>query len=146
MTSISYGQSSPTGVSLPHDFRRPPTSFSSYDHPSRRRSPSPGPSTRRHPYDSYKPRGVAAYRDDHLNNYRPNPYRPEQYYTRSPSPPRYDRSRPQEPRQWDHGSRWQSSSYHDRRSTPSPPQWETKRRDIMAERMILGHPRIPVMV
>lgn len=31
MSSISYGQLSPTGTSLPHDFRRPSASFSSYD-------------------------------------------------------------------------------------------------------------------
>ncbi|KIJ61642.1 hypothetical protein HYDPIDRAFT_159357 [Hydnomerulius pinastri MD-312] len=134
MTSMGYGQPSPTGISLPHDFGRPLASFSPYDHPPRRRSPSPGPSARRQPYDSYKPRGGAPYRDDNLNSYRPNVYRPERFYSRSPSPPRYDRSRPQEARQWDNNTRWQSASYYDRRSTPSPPQWN-KGRDTMAERM-----------
>ncbi|KAF8552083.1 hypothetical protein OG21DRAFT_195928 [Imleria badia] len=133
MSSISYGQLSPTATSLPHDFRRPPVGFSSYDHLPRRRSPSPGPFkgpfTRRTTYDSYKPRN-GAYYDDHPNSYRPNVYRPQRHYSRSPSPPRYDRARPQEPRQWDHASRWPYN-----RHSPSPPPWDKSRRDTLAERM-----------
>ena len=58
-------------------------------------------------------------------------YRPERYYSRSPSPPRYDRARQQEPRQWDHASRWPY-----KRLSPSPPPWDKNRRDTLAERMI----------
>ncbi|KAG9313419.1 hypothetical protein JVU11DRAFT_5738 [Chiua virens] len=129
-SSITYGQLSPTGTSLPHDPRRPPVAFTtSYDHFPRRRSPSPSPFTRRSTYDSYKPRS-GPYYDDHSNSYRPNVYRPERYYSRSPSPPRYDRARQQESRQWDHTSRWPY-----KRPSPSPPPWDKNRRDTLAERM-----------
>ncbi|KAG2134844.1 hypothetical protein DEU56DRAFT_808995 [Suillus clintonianus] len=142
MTSPSYEMSNFANPSPPHDIRRSlGGSFSSvYDSPystARRRSPSPGPSSRRYaPYDSYIPRGGPSYRsDDHANNYRPNTWRAERYNSRSPSPDRYDRSRPMEPRFWDSGSRWQST-WPDRRSSPSPPPLREKlRRDTMAERM-----------
>ncbi|KAG1753622.1 uncharacterized protein EDB91DRAFT_1242605 [Suillus paluster] len=142
MTSASYETSTFASPSSAHDLRRSlGGSFSSaYDSPystARRRSPSPGPSSRRYaPYDSYAPRGGPSYRsDDHPNIYRPGAWRPERYNSCSPSPDRYDRSRPTEPRFWDSGPRWQSS-WQDRRSSPSPPPIREKpRRDTMAERM-----------
>lgn len=142
MTSASYETSTFANPSSAHDIRRSlGGSFSSvYDSPystARRRSPSPGPSSRRYsPYDSYIPRGGPSYRsDDHPNIYRPTAWRPERYNSRSPSPDRYERSRSTEPRFWDPGSRWQSS-WQDRRSSPSPPPLREKlRRDTMAERM-----------
>lgn len=142
MTSASYETPTFASPSSVYDIRRSlGGSFSSaYDSPyptARRRSPSPGPSSRRYaPYDSYIPRGGPSYRsDDHPNIYRPNAWRPERYNSRSPSPDRYDRSRSMEPRFWDSGSRWQSS-WQDRRTSPSPPPLREKlRRDIMAERM-----------
>ncbi|KAG1776872.1 hypothetical protein EV702DRAFT_316699 [Suillus placidus] len=142
MTSASYESSTFANPSSAHDIRRSlGGSFSSaHDSPystARRRSPSPGPSSRRYaPYDSYIPRGGPSYRsDDHPNIYRPNTWRPERYNSRSPSPDRYDRPRSMEPRFWDSGSRWQSS-WPDRRSSPSPPPLREKlRRDTMAERM-----------
>ncbi|KAG2154269.1 uncharacterized protein EDB93DRAFT_1248464 [Suillus bovinus] len=142
MTSASYETSTFTNPSSAHDIRRSVGgSFSSaYDSPystARRRSPSPGPSSRRYaPYDSYIPRGGPSYRsDDHPNVYRPNAWRPERYNSRSPSPDRYERSRSMEPRFWDSGARWQPP-WQDRRSSPSPPALREKlRRDTMAERM-----------
>ncbi|KAG0704921.1 hypothetical protein DFH29DRAFT_909244 [Suillus ampliporus] len=142
MTSASYETSTFANPPSAHDIRRSlGGSFSSvYDSPystARRRSPSPGPSSRRYaPYDSYIPRGGLSYRsDDHPNIYRSGTWRPERYNSRSPSPDRYDRSRPADPRFWDSGSRWQSS-WQDRRSSPSPPPLREKlRRDTMAERM-----------
>ncbi|KAF8438083.1 hypothetical protein L210DRAFT_3761656 [Boletus edulis BED1] len=128
MSSISYGQLSPTGTSLPHDFRRPSAALSSYDHLSRRRSPSPGPFTRRLTYDSYKPRN-GPYYDDHPNCYRPNVYRPQRYFSRSPSPlvmTAQDHRNVSGPR-----SRWQH-----KRPSPSPPPWDKNRRDTLAERML----------
>lgn len=141
MTSASYETSTFANPSPVHDIRRSlgGTFSSVYDSPyptARRRSPSPGPSSRRYgPYDSYIPRGGPGYRsDDHPNIYRPNTWRPERYSSRSPSPDRYDRSRSVEVRFWDASSRWQP--WQDRRSSPSPPPLREKpRRDTMAERM-----------
>ncbi|KAL4079633.1 hypothetical protein J3A83DRAFT_1136710 [Scleroderma citrinum] len=120
-------------MSSPHDFHRSASSvFSSYDYPGRRRSPSP----RRPTYDSYVPHGGTLYRDDYPNCYRPNTWRPERYYSRSPSPGRHDRTRVLDPRHWEQGTRRQSSSYYpDRRSTPGSPR-DKPRRDTMAERML----------
>jgi hypothetical protein len=161
MTSATYETSTFAGLPSAHDVRRPlGGSFSSaYDvscreshtclrvihiisfqspySTLRRRSPSPGPSSRRYPpYDSYVPRGGPSHRnDDHPNMYRPNTWRQERYNSRSPSPDRYERSRPTEPRTWDSSSRWQPS-WPDRRSSPSPPPPRGGlRRDTMAERM-----------
>lgn len=91
----------------------------------RRRSPSP----RRPTYDSYVPHTAPLYRDDYPNVYRPN----RRYYSRSPSPGRYERPRP-ESRHWEPGARRPSSYYPDRRSTPGSPR-DNPRRDTMAERM-----------
>lgn len=58
--------------------------------PARRDSPSPRRYT---PYDSYSPHDGSSYRDDYVNVYRPNAYRPEypsNFYSRSPSPVRFN--------------------------------------------------------
>ncbi|KAI6040888.1 hypothetical protein EDC04DRAFT_1392293 [Pisolithus marmoratus] len=117
-------------MSSPHNSHRPgPGTFSSFDYPIRRRSPSP----RRHAYDSYVPQGGGLYREDYANSYRPSKRRPQDY-SRSPSPGHHDRSKAIDSRQWEQGSRRISSYYPDRRSPPASPRHKA-RRDTMAERM-----------
>ncbi|KAI6029801.1 hypothetical protein BKA83DRAFT_4223302 [Pisolithus microcarpus] len=117
-------------MASPHNLHRPgPGTFSSFEYPIRRRSPSP----KRHAYDSYVPHGGALYREDYASNYRPNKWRP-QNYSRSPSPGLHDRPRAIDSRPWEQGSRRTSSYYPDRRSPPASPRLNT-RRDTMAERM-----------
>ncbi|KAH7907288.1 hypothetical protein BJ138DRAFT_520180 [Hygrophoropsis aurantiaca] len=124
-----------------YDYRRPigGNYSSSYDTPVsslRRRSPSPSSSSRRYaPYDSYVPRGGAPSRVEYENNYRPNTWRPGRYHSRSPSPDRFERTRPLEPH---YGSHWRPPSRDEPRppTSPVPPIAREKgRRDIMAERM-----------
>src|ERR1700691_1493884 len=105
------------------------------------------------PYDNYTaPRGGPSYRDEfpNANNYRPDPntWRPppgrssSTYYSRSPSPNRYDR--PRSPEQSWHPSRisapgpWQpSASSWSRPPVPTSPSASRDRpqRDIMAQSM-----------
>lgn len=115
--------------------------------PPRRRSPSPGPSRRYNPYDSYiPPRSAPAYRDDYPNVYRPNIYRPDQssiYYSRTPSPDRYVPPRSLEIDTWDR-STWQAPIrppvWPERKPAPPSPtssvsRDRTRRDSMLATRM-----------
>lgn len=120
---------------------------------ARRTPPSPVISSRRisAPYDSYaSSRAGPSHRDEfpNANNYRPDPNAwrlppartASAYYSRSPSPGRYDHSRGPELDTWGRpispGS-WQPATSSWRPPVPSPPSASRDRshRDIMAQSM-----------
>ncbi|KAF9444834.1 hypothetical protein P691DRAFT_304903 [Macrolepiota fuliginosa MF-IS2] len=118
----------------------------SFNHPPRRRTPSPGAS-RRFSYDSYTPNRVdPLYRNEHSNPYRPNIYRPDypatNFWERSPTPDSYSYTpRSQDSDTRDRANTWHApvksqSSWQDRKPIPSSPVRDRPRRDdTMATRI-----------
>ncbi|XP_006463301.1 hypothetical protein AGABI2DRAFT_120121 [Agaricus bisporus var. bisporus H97] len=122
-----------SGTFTAPNFNRP------YNHPPRRRTPSPPPHWRP-PYDSYTPeRVVPPFRDENPNAYRPNVYRPEyaaaEFWDPPPSPDPYlysPRSQDIDTREstnpW-HPPAKNQSSWQDRKSISSSPTRDRPRRD-----------------